>query len=61
MPELEKRVANRLGDASDADLAVLRKAAASDPGAGRWVALESADPALVEKAHSHVTIVTGTC
>jgi predicted kinase len=61
LPELEKRVANRLGDASDADLAVLRKAAASDPGAGRWVALESADPALVEKAHSHVTIVTGTC
>jgi aminoglycoside phosphotransferase family enzyme/predicted kinase len=38
---LQERIAARHGDASDADLAVLRRAAAGDPGAGRWLAVES--------------------
>jgi predicted kinase len=40
---LERRVAGRVGDASDADVAVLRRAAAHDPGAGAWRAVEAAD------------------
>ncbi len=45
---LEARVAARAGDASDADLAVLRRAAATDPGPGDWrvVAAEQADAAI---------------
>ena len=40
---LEARVAARTGDASDADLAVLRRAAKHDPGAGGWLAVDAAD------------------
>lgn len=36
MAELEARVAGRVGDASDADVAVLRQAAKGDPGQGAW-------------------------
>lgn len=36
MAELEARVAARVGDASDADVTVLRRAARGDPGAGAW-------------------------
>ena len=36
MPELEARVAARVGDASDADVEVLRRSARGDPGAGTW-------------------------
>jgi predicted kinase len=36
LPVLEARVAARRGDASDADVAVLRSAAANDPGPGDW-------------------------
>ncbi len=45
---LEARIAGRAGDASDADLAVLRRAAATDPGPGGWrvVAAEQAEPAI---------------
>ena len=48
LAELEARVAGRVGDASDADVAVLRRAAKADPGAGDWLAVEAgagADPA----------------
>jgi predicted kinase len=40
---LERRVAGRVGDASDADVAVLRRAAAHDPGAGAWLSVDAAD------------------
>ena len=38
---LERRVAARIGDASDATVAVLRAAAPRDPGAGTWRALDA--------------------
>ena len=38
---LEQRIAARHGDASDADVAVLRRAAASDPGPGGWLAVDA--------------------
>jgi predicted kinase len=40
---LEQRIAGRGGDASDATVEVLRSAAASDPGAGAWHAVNSSD------------------
>lgn len=40
---LESRISARTGDASDADLAVLRSAANHDPGAGRWLAVDATD------------------
>lgn len=43
LPVLEARVAARHGDASDADLAVLRSAAAHDPGARDWHPVAAAD------------------
>ena len=43
IPVLESRVAARTGDASDADLAVLRSAASHDPGAGNWLAVDATD------------------
>jgi predicted kinase len=48
LPVLEARVAARRGDASDADVAVLRSAATADPGAGDWreVAAEDGGAAL---------------
>ena len=41
LPVLEARIAGRHGDASDADIAVLRRAAQSDPGAGGWRAVDA--------------------
>jgi predicted kinase len=43
MHVLEARVAGRQGDASDADLAVLRNVAKGDPGAGDWIAVDTTD------------------
>ncbi len=43
LPVLEARVGARLGDASDADISVLRRAAASDPGAMDWLAVDACD------------------
>ena len=43
LPVLEARVAGRTGDASDADVAVLRRAATADPGRIDWLALDAAD------------------
>lgn len=42
---LEARIAARTGDASDADLAVLRASAAHDPGPGDWLAVDATDGA----------------
>jgi uncharacterized protein len=42
---LEQRVAARTGDASDATVAVLRRSAREDPGAGDWLAVDAADAA----------------
>ena len=48
LPVLEQRILARRGDASDADVAVLRQAAANDPGPGAWLAVDAtnADAAL---------------
>ena len=43
LPILEQRVAAREGDASDATVAVLRRSAANDPGAGDWIAIDACD------------------
>ena len=40
---LEKRVAGRRGDASDADTALLRRLAPSDPGPRGWLAVDATD------------------
>jgi aminoglycoside phosphotransferase family enzyme/predicted kinase len=42
---LEQRVAARTGDASDATVAVLRRSAQDDPGAGGWLAVDATDAA----------------
>ncbi|MDE2333182.1 MAG: AAA family ATPase, partial [Rhodospirillales bacterium] len=47
---LRARVAARSGDASDADLAVLERALAADPGAGDWLAVEATDTAAAAGA-----------
>jgi aminoglycoside phosphotransferase family enzyme/predicted kinase len=47
---LESRLAARRGDASDADVAVLREAAARDPGPIAWVRLDASDPAVQDRA-----------
>jgi aminoglycoside phosphotransferase family enzyme/predicted kinase len=49
---LEARLVHRRGDASDADLAVLREAAVRDPGPIGWTRLDAADPALHDRARS---------
>lgn len=43
MAELERRVAARTGDASDADLAVLRGAARAGAAAGGWLAVDGTE------------------
>jgi predicted kinase len=45
MAELERRVAGRHGDASDADLGVLRGAARAGAGAGAWLAVDGTETA----------------
>jgi uncharacterized protein len=40
---LEQRVGSRQGDVSDATVAVLRRAAEADPGAGDWLAVDARD------------------
>ena len=45
LPVLEARVASRCGDASDADVAVLRRAALADSGPGLWLAVDATDAA----------------
>ena len=43
MPELERRVAGRVGDASDATVEVLRSAAPHDPGPLDWMPIDASD------------------
>jgi aminoglycoside phosphotransferase family enzyme/predicted kinase len=45
MAVLETRLAARKGDASDADIAILRASAARDPGPGDWLAVDATDGA----------------
>jgi predicted kinase len=54
---LEARVAGRAGDASDADLAVLRSAATADPGPGDWLPLDAASPDALAVLMHHVNNV----
>lgn len=49
---LEARLASRIGDASDADIAVLRAALEHDPGPIAWISLDSVAPDLVARARS---------
>ena len=58
---LEQRVAARSGDASDADVAVLRRALAADPGSGDWWQLDSTDPASLDRLAAYVTQATRMC
>jgi aminoglycoside phosphotransferase family enzyme/predicted kinase len=51
---LESRLAARRGDASDADVAVLREAAARDPGPITWRRLDASDPAVQDRARSQI-------
>ncbi len=48
LAELEARIAARRRDASDATVAVLRAAAASNPQAGDWVAIDAAAAASAQ-------------
>jgi aminoglycoside phosphotransferase family enzyme/predicted kinase len=43
LPELERRVAARTGDASDADLAILRRTARAGATAGAWLSVDGTD------------------
>jgi aminoglycoside phosphotransferase family enzyme/predicted kinase len=45
LPELEARIMARRGDASDADIAVLRRAARANPGQIDWQRIDSRDAA----------------
>lgn len=44
LAELERRIADRRGDASDADVAVLARQAQQSPGEIRWRRLDATDP-----------------
>jgi uncharacterized protein len=59
--ELERRIAARHGDASDATIDVLRRALQSDPGAGDWTAVpaENRDTALAA-ADAAIARLTGS-
>ncbi len=43
LSELEQRITARTNDASDASVAVLHKAAHSDPGPGDWLSVDATD------------------
>lgn len=57
---LEARVAARSGDASDANLAVLHRAAAANPGPGDWFALDATSPDALAILRQHVTQQSGS-
>jgi predicted kinase len=50
LPLLAQRIAARSGDASDATVAVLRRSAAHDPGAGTWLQVDARDAARALEA-----------
>ena len=51
---LEARVAARHGDASDADVEVLRRAAPADTGPGDWLGVDATDAEAARAAVQHV-------
>ncbi len=51
---LEARVAARHGDASDADVEVLRRAAPADTGQGDWLGVDASDAEAARAAVQHV-------
>ncbi|MFQ3622539.1 MAG: AAA family ATPase, partial [Acetobacteraceae bacterium] len=51
---LEARLAARSGDASDADVAVLRATLRHDPGPIGWIRLDSAAPDLADRARAAI-------
>jgi len=57
---LEARVGARIGDASDADIAVLRAAAAAKPGGGGWFEIDATE-AEAALAAVRSRLRTGTC
>ena len=57
--ELERRIGARHGDASDATVAVLRRAAAHDPGALDWISVPALERDMALRvARDAVTRVT---
>ncbi|MDR3537303.1 MAG: AAA family ATPase [Acetobacteraceae bacterium] len=50
LSELEARVSGRQGDASDATVEVLRRAARTDPGAGSWQPIDATDARKAQQA-----------
>ena len=58
---LEQRVAARTNDASDADITVLHRAAAANPGPRDWWPLDATDPAALDILASHVTKLMALC
>jgi aminoglycoside phosphotransferase family enzyme/predicted kinase len=60
LPELTRRVQARAGDASDADAAVLARAAAADPGPIAWPRLDTSDQAAVARYVEDVTRSTSS-
>lgn len=58
---LQERVQRRSGDASDADVSVLHRAAAADPGPGDWLALDTTDPRALDNLRSHVEKSGSAC
>ncbi len=61
LADLAARVAARTDDASDADAAVLHKAAATDPGAIDWQRLDTTDTASVSRFVEDVTRSASLC
>jgi aminoglycoside phosphotransferase family enzyme/predicted kinase len=58
---LEARVAARSGDASDADLGVLRRAASAGAGAGDWTAVDACAADALAIVARHVKNAAGPC
>jgi aminoglycoside phosphotransferase family enzyme/predicted kinase len=61
LPELEARIARRVGDASDATIAVLHSAAQHDQGGDGWVPIDARDADLaLAQAHQAVQSCFGS-
>ena len=62
MKELERRVAARTGDASDATVAVLRAAAPHDPGPVDWTPIDASDAnAALARARNFLPLSSEPC
>jgi predicted kinase len=61
LPVLEARITGRVGDASDATVAVLHEAAKRDQGGGDWVSIDAGDADLaLAQAHQAVQTRIGS-